>query len=306
MEKDRTLVLLQPEAAEILNQCRSEFFRALEGKFQCTAQIHNLKDGAASSFSTSKAPVVPEIRYHKRLSVNMKVSVWKDDLTTHKADAVVNAANEHLSHGAGLARALSQAGGPVVQEQSDEIINRSGKVSTGDVVVTSAGKLPCKVILHAVGPCVSPSATQTDLNKASELLSEAIRNILLKTHYQQLESVAIPAISSGLFNFPLPKCADIMVNTVKSFSQKRHKSDGDLEVRLVNNDDPSVQQMQRACVSILGKTDPLPVQNQVNAPTQSSLPSLDLGNVTLYLKTGAIEHETVGKKLQNVTLYKLS
>lgn len=293
MEDGRTFVLLTPGGTEVLKQCRVAFCHALEGKFQCTAEIHNLEDDAASSFSRSKAPIVPEIVYNKQISKNMKLSVWKDDLTTHKVDAVVNAANENLIHGAGLALALCQAGGRVIQKQSYDIIKQHGKVQTGEVVATSAGNLPCKMILHAVGPCVSLSPTTQELTKASDLLQKTIWNILKKANYDDIQSVAIPAISSGIFNFPLLKCADIIVNTVKDFSEKRKPGARILEVRLVNNDDPSVRQMQRACSQILGSGDPLPKQNQVNVQTQSPFPSLDLGNMTLYLKKGAIERETV-------------
>ncbi|XP_027008334.2 protein mono-ADP-ribosyltransferase PARP9 [Tachysurus fulvidraco] len=292
MEDGRTFVLLQPGGTEVLKKCRAAFCHALEGKFQCTAEIHNLEDGAASSFSRSKAPIVPEIVYKKQISKNMKLSVWKDDLTTHKVDAVVNAANENLIHGAGLALALCQAGGRVIQEQSYDIIKHKGKVFTGDVVATLAGNLPCKMIIHAVGPCVSRSPTTTELTKASDLLQKTIWNILTKAHFEDLQSVAIPAISSGIFNFPLRRCADIIVDTVKDFNKKRKPGARFLEVRLVNNDDPSVHEMQRACLEILGSGDPLPKQNQVSVPTQYPFPNLDLGNMTLYLKKGAIEKET--------------
>ncbi|KAK3568261.1 hypothetical protein QTP86_002784 [Hemibagrus guttatus] len=214
---------LLPEGIEVLKLCRSAFCCALEGKFQCTAQIHNVEDGAASSFSHSKATIVPEIKYSKQISRNLKVSVWKDDLTTHKVDAVVNAANEYLSHGAGLALALSRAGGRVIQEESDEIIKQKGKVHT---------------------------------------------------------------------------------ETVIEFGKKRNPGAMNLEVRLVNNDDPSVREMEKACCQFLGSSDPLPKQNQVNAPTQPPFPSLDLGSVTLCLKKGGIESETV-EKIENPILKEL-
>lgn len=319
MEHEQKIVPLLPEGFEILRHSCAAFCHVLERKFGCTAQIHNMEDHEASSFSHSKASIVPEIKYSKQLSQNLKISVWKDDLTTHKVDAVVNAANEYLSHGAGLALALSQAGGPMIQQWSNAIIRQKRRVPTGEVVDTKAGDLPCKMIIHAVGPSVPLYPTETELKKASGLLEETICNILRKANYEYMQSVAIPAISSGLYNFPLQKCANIIVSTVKSFGAKRHPEARNLEVRLVNNDDPSVQQMLRACKEILGPSDPnydptkqnpsnAPTkQNPSNAPTQSIVSSLDLGNVTLRLKKGAIEDETVStKKIQNVTLYKVN
>lgn len=289
-------VLLQPFGIEILKQSGATFCHVLQGKFGCTAQIHNVEGHASSSFPHRKATIVPEIKYRKQLSNSLTVSVWKDDLTTHKVGAVVNAANEHLSHGAGLAQALCQAGGYCIQQWSNDIIKQMRKVPTGEAVGTPAGNLPCKMIIHAVGPCVSPKATQTELARASELLNKTIWSILRKAHYEQLESVAIPAISSGLFNFPLHQCARIIVNTVKLFSDGLNVGARSLDVRLVNNDDLSVQQMERACLEILGPPDLMVMQNLGIAPTQSLVSSLDLGSVTLHLKKGAIEDVTVSKK----------
>ncbi|KAM9486128.1 protein mono-ADP-ribosyltransferase PARP9 [Clarias gariepinus] len=292
MEDGKAFIPLQQGGIEILRQSCSAFCRVLEGKFGCAVQVHNVEDHTASSFSHRKASIVPEMKYSKRLFKNLKVSVWKDDLTTHKVDAVVNAANEYLSHGAGLALALCQAGGPEIQRCSHEIIKLKSKIQTGESVITQAGNLPCKIIIHAVGPCVSPNATKAELKHASDLLQKTIWSILQNAAYENVQSVAIPAISSGLFNFPLSRCANIIVNTVKDFSIERSLGARDLEVRLVNHDDASVQEMHRACKEFLGRPDPMPLQNQGNAPTQSLLLSLDLGNVTLHLKKGGLENET--------------
>ncbi|XP_060785164.1 protein mono-ADP-ribosyltransferase PARP9-like [Neoarius graeffei] len=292
MEDGRELILLQPGGTEIMKISSSAFCSGLEGKFGCTAQIQNLEDHGASSFSQHKPTIVPEIKYSKQLLKGLKVSVWKDDLTTHKADAVVNAANEHLSHGAGLAQALSQAGGPMIKKWSQDIITHMGKVPTGTAVATPAGNLPCKMIIHAVGPCVSLNPTKPELIQASDLLHGTIWSILQKAEFEKLQSVAIPAISSGIYSFPLQKCAEIIVHTVEKFSYKRNPGARSLEVRLVNHDDASVQQMHKACCEILGQSEPIPIQNQGNAQTQSVVSRLDLGDITLYLKNGAIENET--------------
>ncbi|XP_053542958.1 protein mono-ADP-ribosyltransferase PARP9 isoform X2 [Ictalurus punctatus] len=292
MEDKKACVALQPEGTEILKHSRSAFCLVLGEKFGCTAEIHNVTNHTTSSFSHSKATIVPEIKYSKQLSNSLKLSVWKDDLTTHKADAVVNAANKYLHHGGGLALALSRAGGPKIQQCSDKIIKSNGRLQTGHVVVTPAGNLPCDIIIHAVGPSVSPNASEREINKASLLLQKAIWNILVKTNCTNLQSVAIPAISSGLYNFPRDRCANIIVSTVMLFNDQRNPNARSLEVRLVNNDDPSVKEMQRACMELLGPPDLMPTQNLSNAPSQSVLSSLDLGNMALHLKQGATEQET--------------
>ncbi|XP_046700900.1 protein mono-ADP-ribosyltransferase PARP9 [Silurus meridionalis] len=305
MEETKHLIPLQPPKIAILKRCRSAFCQVLQEKFGCTAQIHNVEDDSLSPFLTSKASIVSEIKYSKQLARQLKVSVWKGDLTNHKVDAVVNPANENLSHGGGLAQALSSAGGHMIQKCSNDIIKHLGKIPTGEVVATPAGDLPCKMIIHAVGPCVSRSPSKAELDSASHLLHNTIWNILIKVDYERLESVAIPAISSGLFNFPLPKCAEVIVKALKLYSEKRNLAARNLEVRLVNIDDPSVQHMERACLQFLGPSDTKPKQNQGNSSTQSSIASLNLGNVTLHLKKGAIENErtdvivnTIGADLQ--------
>uniref|UniRef100_A0A3B1IL13 Macro domain-containing protein n=1 Tax=Astyanax mexicanus TaxID=7994 RepID=A0A3B1IL13_ASTMX len=209
----------------------------------------------------------PKIRYTKQLSGGMKISVWKDDLTTHKVDAVVNTANEQLQHG-GLALALSRAGGPEIQQMSDHYIQTNRRVHTGDAIVTTAGKLPCKMIIHAVGPPVPKNPSAKDVSAAKPFLESVIWKILTLAQYNNLQSVAIPAISSGLYNFPRHICADIIVNTVKSFSDKQHPQSTSLEVRLVNNDDPSVREMLRACQQLLGPSGTM--QKQTIVSTKSA------------------------------------
>ncbi|KAI4875642.1 hypothetical protein NFI96_025982, partial [Prochilodus magdalenae] len=283
-----------PESTNILKRSRPAFCEAIKGKFGCAAVINNVDFTTGSSFGRNKGAIVPDVMYSKQFSNGVTISVWKDDLTTHKADAVVNAANEHLSHGGGLALALSRAGGPQIQQQSDQIIKVQGRVPTGEAVVTPAGNLPCKYIIHAVGPCVPPNPSRREIDMASPYLEKAIESIFKCAEYDNLQSVAIPAISSGLYNFPLHLCADIIVHRVRSFSKMRRPQSGPLEVRLVNNDDPSVREMLRACNQFLGPSDSQTGATQIQS-TSSSKPTgscLELGNVTLYLRKGSIEQET--------------
>lgn len=100
-----------------------------------------------------------------------KFLVQKGDLTTLKVDAIVNAANSNMKHGRGLARAIAVTGGPKIQEEWDEIVKNNGEVKTGNWITTSAGKLPCKMIIHAVGP-----EWKGGDNNESELLNLAIKN----------------------------------------------------------------------------------------------------------------------------------
>ncbi len=287
---------LLSEHAAILGKCRSAFYHAVKAKFNSTSIFHNVEEAVSFVSNTSDLPA--DKRFSTKLSSGVEVSVWKDDLTRHRVDAVVNAANENLNHGGGLAQALSKVGGPMIQKWSDDIVEKSGKVPVGGVVLSNAGDLPCKFIIHAVGPCVPPKATKREIECATPFLHNAIVRVLEMAVHRNISSVAIPALSSGLFNFPRALCADIIVNAIKQFQEYGEFQGKNLEIRLVNNDEPSVQEMERATRSILGQSSISAsysgaVQGRNQSMTFSSSNSLRSGDVTLHLKMGLIEEEQV-------------
>lgn len=194
----------------------------------------------------------------KRLSVELseavKVCVWKADLTTFEVDAIVNAANENLHHSGGLALALSAAGGPGIIRESDLYIRKYGTLKPGEAVVTTAGKLPCKKLIHAVGPRIKPNPSPKLLSKAKKTLKKTVESILHEVTKHNFQSVAIPSISSGIFNFPLPMCANIIVSTVKEYYDMKKLKNQHLIVHLVNHDEQSTKEMERACMEILSPT----------------------------------------------------
>ncbi|XP_064806772.1 protein mono-ADP-ribosyltransferase PARP9 isoform X2 [Oncorhynchus masou masou] len=288
---------LEKEIVSILGQCGPALTYALQSKFGCTAVLHGV-DVAGQSMQ-------PEMRLSTVLSKGLRVSVWRDDLTTHRGvEAVVNAANEHLSHGGGLAKALSDAGGPDIQLESDWYIKTNGKLLTGDAIVAQPGYLPYKKIIHAVGPSLPYNPKKYDVNTATQILEKVVKNILEEVKKHNLKSVAIPAISSGLFNFPLPLCADVIVKTLKHYHD-HHYSGAPLEVRLVNHDDLSAGEMERACSEILGSTvshrQPAAARGQPPKASYSEVVShgkgstfMKVNNVTLNLKQGYIEKQKTG------------
>lgn len=112
-------------------------------------------------------------------------------MTSEPVDAIVNAANTHLAHGGGLAAAIVARGGSVIQEESD----RLAPVATGDAAVTSAGDLPCRWVIHAVGPIWGQG------NEESALRS-AVRASLDHAARLGATTIALPAISTGIFGYP--------------------------------------------------------------------------------------------------------
>ncbi|XP_075948577.1 protein mono-ADP-ribosyltransferase PARP14-like isoform X1 [Anarhichas minor] len=173
-----------------------------------------------------------------------QVLVCQGDITKQEADALVNAANEDLDHGGGVAAALSKAGGPQVQKESRDIVKRTGKVPTGDVVVTTGGNLNCKILLHAVGPVGGKSGGRERI-----LLETTVQSALNLAEEMELRSIALPCISSGVFGVPVAVCSDAIVTAVKKFGSRGGRSLS--RVILIDNRGEVVRAMQEACDRLL-------------------------------------------------------
>lgn len=128
------------------------------------------------------------------------------DITEQRVDAIVNAANRHLAHGGGVAGAIVRKGGRVIQDESDAL----RPVPVGGAAVTSAGALPARYVIHAVGPRWGEGG------EARKLYS-AVSAALLKARELGVGSVALPAISTGIFGYPLDQAAKTILDAVFSF-----------------------------------------------------------------------------------------
>lgn len=119
-------------------------------------------------------------------------------------------------HGGGVAGAISSNGGPEVQKESNEYIEKHGRIPTGEVGVTGPGRLRCRYIIHAVGPMWSSRITPQE---NCQLLANAVINTLKKANELGCSSVSIPAISSGIFGFPKPLCAQVFFMSLQAFTR---------------------------------------------------------------------------------------
>jgi O-acetyl-ADP-ribose deacetylase (regulator of RNase III) len=135
---------------------------------------------------------------------NIKIELKVGNIAYLDADAIVNAANEHLNLGTGVAGAIGQAGGSAIQTECNEI----GFCPAGSAVITGAGTLSAKYVIHAVGPMYGEG-------KENEKLYSATRAALTLAEKKGLGSIAFPALSAGLFHFPIEGCAKIMVSAIK-------------------------------------------------------------------------------------------
>jgi O-acetyl-ADP-ribose deacetylase (regulator of RNase III) len=154
------------------------------------------------------------------------------DITSETSEAIVNAANEYLKHGAGVAGAISRLGGLAIQAESDAWVLKNGPVSHANPAWTSGGKLPCKYVIHAVGPVwgnlsrVSSSGIE-DIN-----LEAAVMGSLRVADGLGVGSVSLPAISTGIFGFPMERAAQIILKAVQKYSETKPDS-GIKIIRLV-------------------------------------------------------------------------
>ncbi|XP_076737783.1 uncharacterized protein LOC143416461 [Maylandia zebra] len=174
----------------------------------------------------------------------LQVFVCQGDITKQHADALVNAANQDLEHSAGVAAALSRAGGPEIQRESDELVKCLGKIPIGDTVVTTGGNLKCKKLLHAVGPVGGKAS-----NRDKMLLEKTVHCALKFSEIMEFQSIAIPCISSGVSGVPLTVCTEATVAAVKDFGSVGGRSLR--KIILIDNKEEAVRAMQEACDRLL-------------------------------------------------------
>ncbi|MGH9168309.1 MAG: macro domain-containing protein [Acidimicrobiia bacterium] len=157
-----------------------------------------------------------------------RIVVVEGDLTAQHTEAIVNAANEHLQHGGGVAAAIAGAGGKDIQEESDRWVAEHGPVATGTAAVTTGGTLPARWLVHAVGP----RYRQGQDNEG--LLRRAVSAALDTAAAHGARSVAFPAISAGVFGYPRPEATAAIADQVAGWLEAHP---GELEeVRLVGYD----------------------------------------------------------------------
>jgi O-acetyl-ADP-ribose deacetylase len=133
-----------------------------------------------------------------------RVKLRQGDLTESRADAIVNAANNDLFLGGGVAGAIRSKGGPAIQEECD----RLGPIAIGEAAITGAGRLPAKFVIHAASMRLGGGTTEANLRAAT-------RNSLKRASEKGLKSVAFPAIGTGIAGFPIDRCARVMLDEVR-------------------------------------------------------------------------------------------
>ena len=217
------------------------------------------------------------VNLEKVLPGNVKISVYQGDITEERVEAIVNAANEWLSHAAGVAGAIISKGRHVIDRESSDIIKTRGSVKVGEAVHTSSGNLPCKYVIHAVGP----EWRKDGAKKCRKLLRAACLNSLSVAEELEVESIALPAISSGIYGMPKEVCAEIMFDAVEEYSTQLVPQQGFAvtDVRFVNIDDATVKVFREEFVKRYGSS-------QGAHPKSHPSSKEDKGNVSPHLPEG--------------------
>ncbi|WP_284462647.1 O-acetyl-ADP-ribose deacetylase [Chryseobacterium sp.] len=145
----------------------------------------------------------------------MKIEILKGDITKIKADAIVNAANSSLLGGGGVDGVIHRAGGSLILEECRAIRNKQGKCNTGEAVVTTAGNLPAKYVIHTVGPVWNGNE-----ERESKLLANCYYNSLKLAESLGVKTIVFPNISTGIYRFPKELAGKIALDEVKKFQSE--------------------------------------------------------------------------------------
>lgn len=134
------------------------------------------------------------------------------DLTKYAVDAIVNAANSHLQGGGGVDGAIQRAGGPSILRECQAIISRIHKLPAGKAVITGAGKLPARHVIHTVGPVWSGGQ-----GKEAAILASAYRESLALADQMACRTLAFPSISTGAYGYPVAQAAQVAISTIAQY-----------------------------------------------------------------------------------------
>lgn len=144
------------------------------------------------------------------LPTGQTLQLIRGDITAETTDAIVNAANAYLQHGAGVAGAIVQRGGESIQRESDAWVQEHGLVTHDSPAWTGAGDLPCRYVIHAVGPVWGEGGED-------DKLAAAVHGALDVADRLGLASIALPALSTGIFGFPKERAAGVILSAVRTY-----------------------------------------------------------------------------------------
>jgi O-acetyl-ADP-ribose deacetylase (regulator of RNase III) len=179
------------------------------------------------------------------LASGQTLQMVQGDITTETTDTIVNSANQHLQHGAGVAGAISRRGGPDIQAESNTWVLIHGPVPHEAPAWTSGGQLPCRYVIHAVGPVWGGSKRTAAGMDEDANLGACVRGSLSVADDLRLQSISFPAISTGIFCFPKERAAGVMIKAINNYFVAKPGS-GIQVVRLVLCDAPTMAAFEKS------------------------------------------------------------
>mmetsp|Transcript_11490 Transcript_11490/g.10156 ORF Transcript_11490/g.10156 Transcript_11490/m.10156 type:complete len:289 (-) Transcript_11490:31-897(-) len=186
-----------------------------------------------SFFSKKESKPKKDIKYKDTIQEynGVKIIHRIADITKEETDCIVNAANGNLAHGGGVAYAIAKAGGLEVSKDSRDWIKEHGKIDTGKTGYTRKGNLGCKnYVVHTVGPIWRNGNENED-----ELLRDAVRNALIRASELKQKSISVPAISSGIFGYPLKRACIMIAKGTKEYLDNLEEYNNTLDTIVMCN-----------------------------------------------------------------------
>lgn len=146
------------------------------------------------------------------------IVILRGDITEECVDVIVNAANRFLAGGGGVDGAIHEAGGPAIMAECEIISKTRGVVPTGEVAITTAGDLPAKYVIHAVGPVWNKNQPE----ECDKLLQNAYLNSLIIAEKYGLSTISFPAISTGIYGFPIERATPLVFNVLNEYLKEKN------------------------------------------------------------------------------------
>uniref|UniRef100_A0A8C3JT29 Poly [ADP-ribose] polymerase n=1 Tax=Calidris pygmaea TaxID=425635 RepID=A0A8C3JT29_9CHAR len=239
-----------PGAKEFFAEREDSCVFEAKQKFSCLIRLEEEQQQQMDEKVVNKEK--RKLRYKKVLPDGVVVAVYKADLSTYPVDVVVNASNEDLKHIGGLANALLKAAGPELQEECDELVRKNGPLQPGCAVIMGAGKLPCKNVIHAVGP----RWRKEEAEKCVFLLRKTVKKSLQLAEMYNHRSIALPAISGGIFGFPVELCTSSIVSSIRETLEESMGDTSLKEVHLVDDTEEMVQALSETVKTVFTAKSP--------------------------------------------------
>ncbi len=174
-----------------------------------------------------------KVYWETELTQRCRLQLVHGDITRENVDVIVNAANKELMHHGGVAADIARAAGSTLQEESDAWVRQHGFVSHNQPAITSGGKLPCRYVIHAVGPVWGSG-------KEEEKLAAALNGCLALAENMKLVSITFPAISTGIYGFPMEHAASVFLRVLRGYPA-RHPSSSLCTIRIILHDYPALK-----------------------------------------------------------------